>query len=65
MVVQAVMTVNEVRNEKVNIKILAYCLLCSGPLHFPLHYHRLKWGINEHKQDTTWRRWIRCGESDN
>jgi len=35
MVVQAVMTVNEVRNERVNIKILAYCLLCSGRLYFP------------------------------
>jgi hypothetical protein len=25
---QAVMTANEVRNERVNIKNLAYCLLC-------------------------------------
>jgi len=33
--VQAVMSGNEVRNERVNIKILAYCLLCSGRLHFP------------------------------
>jgi len=33
--VQAVMSVNEVRNERENIKILAYCLLCSGRLQFP------------------------------
>ena len=41
---QAVMTANEVRNERVNIKNLAYCLLCHWPFAFSMKLSQIKKG---------------------